>query len=177
MILQHQTKVGKLVWKFSEYTADCSVQWKPPLKVILHNGLFFILLDILFFCVARRTPTGGQSSESDGLSGAPVLPCAADSGEFHTHGNERGGLQREWEREGLNVKQKEWTRRQTVHEWTSSDTVTGLWVTSLTEAFKCWRRKRKPSHKAGKCRLCPRYKDVTFRCHKSCKNHVKNRWF
>lgn len=71
------------------------------MKVTLHNGFFYFAfrLHILFFCVARRTPTGGQSSESDGLSGAPVLPCAADSGEFHTHGNERSGLQREWVRE------------------------------------------------------------------------------
>ena len=94
------------------------------MKVTLHDGLFTFIfiylfyfyffifafrLNILFFCVARRTPTGGQSTESDGLSGAPVLPYTADSGEFHTHRNERSGLQRE--RGGLNVKQKQWMRR------------------------------------------------------------------
>lgn len=181
MILQHHSepKWGNLSGNSlnTHLTAQCSEnhQWRS--HCIMGFFYFAFRLHILFFCVARRTPTGGQSSESDGLSGAPVLPCAADSGEFHTHGNERSGLQREWEREGLNVKQKQWTKRQTVHAWTSSDTVTGLWVTSLTDAFKCWRRKRKPSHRAGKCRLCPRYKDVTFRWHKSCENHVNNRWF
>lgn len=39
----------------------------------------------VLLCLAFRTPTGGQSFESTELSGAPLLFCPADSGDFHTH--------------------------------------------------------------------------------------------
>lgn len=39
----------------------------------------------VLLCLAFRTPTGGQSSESTELSDAPFLFCPADSGDFHTH--------------------------------------------------------------------------------------------
>lgn len=58
----------------------------------------FFCFTVVLFCLAFRTPTGGQSSESTDLSGAPLLSSPADSGDFHTHVNEWVGL-REKERQ------------------------------------------------------------------------------
>jgi len=51
------------------------------------------------FCLACRTQAGGQSSESGELPDAPLLPHRADSGDFHTYGNQGAGLKRHRSRE------------------------------------------------------------------------------
>lgn len=63
------------------------------------HGQFRFFFTVVLLCYAHRTQTGGQSSESSRLSGAPFLSCPADTGDLHTHENQGVGLEsRETER-------------------------------------------------------------------------------
>lgn len=101
-------------WKFSArgqglFSAVKNHERRSYCMMSICRDCSVFFTDVLL-CHAYRTQTGGQSSESSRLSGAPFLSCPADTGDLHTHENQWVGLEsRETERvrQRLDVKQDE----------------------------------------------------------------------